>query len=357
VPPLSVALDMTFANRNRGGSGVYGRALLGALQSRDDVKPWVVEGPRKSDPVGTMRWLVRGARRSIATERPDVLHCPSFVAPWVDAVPIVITVHDAAASRYPCDHPLEWRIYTRFVMPWRLRAASRIITGSEFAKRELVEVYRLDPGRVTVIPYGLDPEFLIHKAGAPSVEGPPVMLFPGAPIGRKNLDGVLRAMAAAADGSALAGVKLDISGARAQDFPEHSRQIRSLGLEGRVRWLGSVPFAELPAVYCAATLVVYPSLYEGFGFPPLEAMAVGTPVVASDRGSLPEVLGDAAVLIDPATPRALAQALEGLLTNSDLRRKLKDKGMTRARQFTWEKCAARTVEAYREVLGATRHAS
>lgn len=345
---------MTFANRNQAGSGVYARSLLGSLRDRSDVITWTVQGPMRSSLVGTMRWLTRGGHKAIAEKPPDVLHCPSFVAPWAVSVPLIVTVHDAAVNRYPSDHPLEWRVYTRALMPPRLRAAARVITGSEFARRELIEVYKLEANRVVTIPYGLDPRYLSFHSDTPSPTSPPVMLFPGAPIGRKNLDVVLRSMAAAREGSALAGAHLHISGAEEKDFDAYSRLIHSLGLQARVRWLGSVPYTDMPALFAGVSVLVYPSLYEGFGFPPLEAMAVGTPVVASNRGSLPEILGDAALLVDPADPTAFADALEAALTNPALRGELRAKGLQRAQQFTWEECAAKTVELYQEVLADSK---
>jgi glycosyltransferase involved in cell wall biosynthesis len=341
---------MTFANRNQGGSGVYARALLTALRERDDVTPWIVEGPRRSNIVRTMGWLTRGARKSLQERKPQVLHCPSFVAPWSVDLPLVITVHDAAGSRYPADHPLEWRVYERWLMPRRLRAAVRIITGSEFARGELIEVYRLDPSRVVSVPYGLDPRFLAYANGEAPSKSRDVILFPGAPIGRKNLDLVLGAMAHAQPDSPLARAELQISGARESDFGGYARQIHQLGLAGRVRWLGMIPFSDLPATFAATTVVVYPSFYEGFGFPPLEAMAVGTPVVASNRGSLPEVLGDASLTLDPGDERALAAALNAVLSQPDLRAALREKGKTRARLYTWAKCAERTVDVYRDAV-------
>lgn len=262
----------------------------------------------------------------------------------------MITVHDAAGSRYPQDHPLEWQVYARGLMPRRLRAAARVITGSEFSRRELLEVYGLREDHVTVVPYGLDRQFLDYSP-APGSNRSEVILFPGAPIGRKNLEAVLRAMAAARPGTTLARTTLEISGARASDFPRHAESITKLGLADRVRWLGSVPFAELPALYASAAVVAYPSLYEGFGFPPLEAMAIGTPVVASNRGSLPEVATpDTALVVDPMDHDALGSALEHVLTDEGLRCRLREKGLAQARTFTWESCAERTVQVYRQVL-------
>lgn len=350
MAPVSVAFDMTFANRNRGGSGAYARSLLGALRERDDVIPWVISGPSRSNLVRTMRWLVRGGTTAVASKPPDILHCPSFVMPWAVKVPVVVTVHDAASKRYPTDHPLEWRVYVDAFMPRRLRAAARVITGSEFGRHEVIEAFGLDPDQVTSVPYGLDARFLEFRPAGPAGEVTGPLLFPGAPIGRKNLEAVLACMAAASPDSHLGRVDLQISGAREEDFPSHSRLVRNLGLQVRVRWLGQVPAEEMPALYARASALVYPSLYEGFGFPPLEAMAVGTPVVASNRGSLPEVLGDGALMVDPDNRRALGEAIEAVLSQPALRARLRGAGLQRARLYTWDKCAEKTTELYRQVV-------
>jgi len=347
---------MTFANRNQGGTGVYARSLLSALRDREDVAAWVIAGPPRSNPLGTARWLISGARRAIGAKPPDLVHCPSFVAPWRIRVPYVVTVHDAAARWAPRDHPLEWRAYDRLLMPARLRQAAAVITGSEFARREVAESYGLRPDRVVAIPYGLDPRYLKSASSRQpgDLRGP--VLFPGAPIGRKNIDAVLRVMAASPNGS-LGRVTLEISGATEDKFPSVAARIRALGLESRVRWLGQVPPERMREVIAGAAAVVYPSFYEGFGFPPLEAMAVGTPVVASDRGSLPEVLGEAALLVDPADDRALSEALEAVLTKPEIRERLSRSGREHAATFTWSRCADKTVELYRSVTAKARTAA
>jgi glycosyltransferase involved in cell wall biosynthesis len=340
---------MTFANRNRGGSGVYARSLLRSLQQQEDISAREVAGPARSDFVGTMRWLLGGARNALQQQPPDLLHCPSFVVPWLLPVPFVVTAHDAGVYRNPGDHPLEWRVYDRALQSSRLRAASRVIVGSEFARREVIQGYRVDPDRVMPVPYGIDPGFFAFTSPEPAGSRGN-LLFPGAPVGRKNLGLVLRAMAGAPPESALAKARLDISGAGAEDFPADAALIESLGLQGRVQWLGQVDAAAMPALVASASALVYPSLYEGFGFPALEALAAGTPVVASDRGSLPEVLGDAALLINPTAVGELVEALEAVLSQPELCSRLVEQGRRRARQFTWERCAELTAEVYRSAL-------
>jgi glycosyltransferase involved in cell wall biosynthesis len=348
VQPLGVALDMTFPNRNGGGVGVYARRLVEALGKRDDVTVHEIAGPARSGVVGTLRWLAGGARTAIQAGRPDLLHCPGFVAPWSVPAPFVVTVHDAATRRYASDHPLEWRVYDRLLMPGRLRAAARIIAVSEFARREVIDVYGLRPERVVAVPEGVDRRYFELAPNGRGAHGN--MLFPGRPIGRKNLEAVLQCMAHADPDSQLGGASLDITGARAEDFGRHVALVRELGLEARVRWLGQVPVDDMPRLLAGASLVVYPSMYEGFGLPPLEAMAVGTPVVASNRASLPEVLGDAALQVDPTDRRALTEAIEAVLTRTELREGLRERGRRWARRFSWDRCAELTCEVYRDAM-------
>jgi len=322
------------------------------MRACDSVSAWEISGPSGSNPPATLNWLLRGARKVLTSRPPDLLHCPSFVAPWGVPIPFVVTVHDAGGRRFPGDHPLEWRIYDRALLGRRLRAAARVITGSNFGRKDVIDAYRLKDDRVVVIPYGIDSRYFEPVTTA-SGAGPAVMLFPGAPVPRKNIDAVLSCMAAADTGSALGASRLDISGARAADFPEVVARIASAHLATRVRWLGHLPADDLPSVVARSSVVVYPSLSEGFGFPVLEALAVGTPVVCSNRGSLPEVAGDAALLVDPSDPRALADALDAVLTRPEVRQRLRDSGRKRAREFTWKKCAQSTCEVYRTVVSET----
>ncbi len=345
---LAVALDMTFPNRNQGGSGGYARSLLHALEARDDVAATTLSGPSRSGLSGTLGWMVSGAAASVAASGARLLHCPTFVTPWNVRVPVVITVHDLSTRRFPQDYPLEWRVYEGRVLPGQARRAALVIAVSETTRQDVINEYRVAPESVIAIHSGVDPAFFTARPLEP--EDVTKILFPGAPITRKNLDVVLRAMASAPRESALGRAVLQISGATEQEFPHHVGRIASLGLAGRVRWLGPVPRREFPVMVAEAAAVVYPSLYEGFGFPPLEAMAAGTPVVGSNAPCLPEVLGDAALLVDPHDDAALGAALEDVLTKPDVRSRLVTAGRARAASFTWEACAEKTVTAYRQAL-------
>jgi len=342
--PIAVGFDMTFPNRNQGGSGAYARSLLAAIQARDDVSLTVLSGPATSGLAGTMGWLLRGAGTRVRSARVSLLHCPAFVTPWNVPVPVVISVLDVATRRFPQDYPLEWRVYENRLLPAQARRAALVIVIIENTRRDVIAEYGVAADRVVTIHPGIDPAFLRSpsKIAPPS---PPVLLFPGAPIARKNLDVVLDCLAGAPRDSALGQATLQITGASAARFPDHAARIASLGLAERVRWLGRVAREELPALFASASAVVYPSLHEGFGFPPLEAMAVGTPVVASNTTCLPEILGDAAVLVEPRDVKAITCALEDVITRPEVRQRLVAAGRERATMFTWERCGELTAAA------------
>lgn len=349
---ISVAFDMTFPNRNQAGSGQYARSLLAAVEARGDVDAKVVAGPSRSGIAGTLRWMLQGAGARVRAERVSLLHCPAFVTPWNVPIPLVISVLDLATRRFPQDHPLEWRVYESRFLPAQARKAELVIAISENTRRDVIAEYGVSPDRIVTIHPGIDPAFATGRRTSPP-SSDPVLLFPGAPIERKNLEVVIKSLASAPRDSALSRATLQISGATADRFPHHAAAIAAAGLEGRVRWLGQVPREHLPAVMSDADAVVYPSLYEGFGFPPLEAMSAGTPVVASNASCLPEILGDAAMLVEPRDVAGLQRALEGVLTDRTVKDRLVAAGRARAGTFTWERCAERTVDAYRRVLGST----
>jgi glycosyltransferase involved in cell wall biosynthesis len=201
---------------------------------------------------------------------------------------------------------------------------------------------------VMVTPYGVAERFGRPRHKPPNVESP-LLLFPGAPLKRKNLEIVLQAMAEAPEGGVLRRCRLNITGATAAQFPHHRDRIDALGLSRRVEWHGRVPPDDMPEVMAGADLLVYPSFYEGFGFPALEAMLTRTPVVASNSSCLPEVLGDAAALVDPHDVKAFIDAVEAVLTNERLRKDLINKGRARVARYSWTRCAELTVLVYRQV--------
>ena len=345
---LLVAMDMTFPSRNQAGTGVYASELIAALRKRDDVVVAAVGADGAVGLPSTMTWLLRGARKAAASAQ--LVHCPAGIAPWGLAAPFVLTVHDTLANEFHQDHAFEWRAYAGLVLPRRAKAAARVIVGSECLRTEIIETLGLRAERVAVTPYGIDEGYSKHYARPPRER--PLIVFPGAPIQRKSLDLVLDAMAGAQVSSTFARARLSITGAQADDFPRYRDRITTLGLHDRVEWLGRLPQDKMNELVGTADLVVYPSFHEGFGFPALEAMAAGTPVLASIAPCLPDVLGNAALFVSPSDVRAFMDLAEAVLTKVDMRNDLVARGKAHAAHFTWDRCADLTVAVYQEAASS-----
>jgi glycosyltransferase involved in cell wall biosynthesis len=349
---MRIAVDMTFPNRNTAGSSMYAVELLRELQQRDDVAVREVAARTGGLP-GTLTWLAGGARAAVA--QSELVHCPAFVAPWNMGKPFVLTVHDTSIFDFPEDHAFEWREYIRSFLGRRARAAARVITGTEYSRRDIIKDLGVPAERIAVTPYGVATRFNRTTPSSPPPGGgldAPQLLFPGAPTRRKNLDLVLLGMAESSPESAMRRAHLIITGATSDEFPKHRDKIKSLSLEERVQWRGKMPLEHMPGLMEASDAVVYPSLQEGFGFPALEAMALGTPVIASNTSCLPEVLGDGALLVDPTDIKGFMAAAEAVLTRPDLRQELVAKGRARAAHFTWERCADLTIDVYQEAVAS-----
>jgi glycosyltransferase involved in cell wall biosynthesis len=355
---MRVAYELTSLELDETGSARYARALRAALADRTDLQLVDVRhgGGRASRVrrglARELAYLPIGLSRRVRSEGADLLHCPAPLAPYRPPVPCVVTVHDAVAS----DHP-EWltranAAQLRLALPRALRRAALVLTGSEFSRGRLAAALGLDPARILVTPYGLEsrftpgprPEALLARLG---VRGPYVLTV-GTLQPRKNVEALLRASNAVRAGGG--DHELVVVGARGWLDDDLLRQLGAEALAGAVHVTGRVSDGELVDLYRGAEVFVFPSRYEGFGFPVLEAMACGTAVVAADRTSLPEVAGDAAVLVDPDDQRALELAVGELLSAADRRADLVERGLRRAAEFTWERCAELTVEAYRSVL-------
>jgi glycosyltransferase involved in cell wall biosynthesis len=318
---VKVALDVSPLRQTRAGTARYLNGLLDAGLPGVEIHPVAFGGPgRVAAAVRDTVWYL-GVLPFVAGGA-DVLHCPTYRAPLRSPTPVVVTVHDLAVFRYPGAFRLWTRSYSRALVPRVVRAARRVIAVSEFTKRELVELLGVDEERVRVVPNAVAAVFSPEGRAA---EGDFVLAV-GTLEPRKNLP----RLAAAAQ---RLGVELRVVGARGWGRVE---------LPGPVRWLGEVPDEELAALYRGARCLAYPSLYEGFGIPVLEALACGCPVVTSAGGACEEVAGGAAVLVDPLDELSIAAGIER--ADSTLR----DAGLERARQFSWRGAAADTVEVYRE---------
>ena len=323
---MNVAVDVTALAQTRAGTARYLGALLPRLEEEAAVRRLSGFASGRAgtlwlDLVWYPHLLARGARGA------DVLHCPTYRGPVrAGRVPVVVTVHDVAVFHHPEVFPPWTRMYSRRVVPQVLRAAHRIIAVSEFTAGELETVLRVPRDKVRVVPNAVDAVFV---ADGPRADGDYVLAV-GTLEPRKNL---VRAIEA----TRQLGVELRVVGASGWGGVAASG-------EG-VSWLGEVDDEELARLYRGALCLVYPSLYEGFGIPVLEAMACGAAVVTSVHGATAEVAGGAAVLVDPLDIAAIAAGIEQAIGR---RGELGPQGLERARAFSWDESARRTLDLYRE---------
>jgi glycosyltransferase involved in cell wall biosynthesis len=305
--------------------------------------------------------VVRGLRRELSwfpLELPrrarrlglDLLHCPVGLAPVRSRVPLAVTVHDVMALEHPGWFTPANRLQQRLVLGPAARRAAVVLCPSSFSRARAVERLGLAPDRVRVTPWGVDERFSPGAADpAPLARlgvAPPYLLTVGALQPRKNLEAALAAFERLGERE----LGLVIAGGRGWGDAELQARLRRSPAASRVRLTGRVTDAELVELYRGAECFVFPSRYEGFGLPPLEAMACGAPVVASDLTSMPEVLDDAALLVDPDDVGALAAALDELLATPALAAELAERGRRRAAGFTWAAAAEATLAAYRAAL-------
>lgn len=282
----------------------------------------------------------------------DVLFCPVNVVPLVGTVPSVVTVHDLAFIEHPEAFHASKRRYLDLMTRLSVRRARRIIAVSAHTKRDLVERYRVPPDKVTVIPNAADDRFrpaddtdAVSRFRATNHLPARYILFVGTLEPRKNLRRLVEAFASVSENTR--DVTLVIIGASGWLTSDLAPLVRERGLTERVIFKGYVPDADLPHWYQAAAVFCYPSLYEGFGLPVLEAMACGTPVVASDTSAIPEVAGDAALLVNPTDVTALAGALTDVLNDPARQEAMRCAGIARAKAYSWGRTARATLDVIR----------
>lgn len=293
-----------------------------------------------------------------ARTKLDLLHCPVSVRPFISPCPVVITIHDLIFLRYPKSYHPAKQIYLRAMSRWSARRATHIIAVSEATRQDAIELLGVSPRRVTTIHNGVGEQFVPlpaeeverfrHKHGLSGR----TILYLGTLEPRKNITLLLNAFKEIEARPEYADVKLIIGGSKGWYYEEIFATAERLGLTGtdRLRFLGRVPDEELPLWYNVADVFAYPSLYEGFGLPPLEAMSCGTPVVVSNTSALPEVVGDAGVLLDPEDASGWAMALMDLLSNRAKAQELAARGLRQAQKFTWQRAAEETLQVYRQAL-------
>ena len=378
--PVHIALNaqllsLASSYRNAGISWYIYRLLRHLPDANDGFRLTAFTGERLWKPpegldVAWTRWPTQRPAARIAWEqlaqpcvlmsqRVDLIHSLAYVLPGAWFGPAVVTILDLSFVLFPERfRPLN-RLYLNVFTRLSARRADKVIAISDNTKRDAVRLLGLNEKKVQVVYCGVDSSF--RPAGQQEVStyqrkrGLPerFILFLGTLEPRKNLGGLvdayhlLKEQWKPSDGDLP---DLVIAGARGWYYEEVYQKVQQLDLVSRVHFVGYVPMEELPFLYSAAELFVYPSLYEGFGLPVLQAMACGTAVVTSDRSSLPEVIGDAGVVVNPEDVHQLAAAIQQVLTDTDIREKFEAQGRQRAAGFSWENTAIETVAVYHQAL-------
>jgi len=361
MQPRRIAIDASrISVAERTGTERYTFELLAALARIDRWNTYTLYTnglPPSLPPVGpnfSLRsirlprlWTHARLGPALMRDRPDLLFVPAHVIPLLHPRSVV-TIHDLGYLAFPEAHTARRRLELDLSTRWCLRAAHRVIAISQATKNDLVRHYGADPARIVVVHLGRsnlfrppdDPGQIAAIRARYALEAP-YFLYIGTIQPRKNLTRLIEAFARAGADDAL----LVIAGRRGWLSEPIVRRVAELGLTNRVRFPGYVPDADLPALLSGALAFVFPSLHEGFGMPVLEAMACGAPVLTSTTSALPEVAGDAALLVDPCDTDAIAAALKRLAADAPLRASLRARGWERAANFTWERCARETLDA------------
>lgn len=369
---LRILVDAHLIGSRETGNETYTVNLLRALSSLPNVKCGAAILPDSKlpshlfdvEPVplkssGNWNRLLNTLPAACRNWRADVLHV-NYVGPFFVTCPTVVTVHDVAFKRCPNFFSPRDRLLFATLLPLTLRRASAVIAVSNHAKQEIVDVFPYLKKKLYLTLEAADPMFqphqaveLLQKARLRYRIRSEYILVVGNLQPRKNLLRVISAFASVH--RHINNIQLVIAGKAHWQSSAVYSAVKHFGLENYVVFTGYVPDEDLVVLYSFAKVYVYPSLYEGFGLPILEAMACGVPVVTSNTSSMPEVAGDAALLVDPQQEDQIARAILKILCNTDLASSLSEKGLRRARRFSWQKTAQETVVVYQSVLQQIKH--
>src|SRR5687767_5900947 len=356
---MKIAFDGTVLHGRKSGVGYYCEELLKAMLMMDHEDQFFVfsHQPVKLDLASsngnlrftnTVHFPIRAVYlhallpKILDKVQPDVCHYTNFLAPTFEDRPYLVTIHDMGLESLRDAHPLAKRLYTRRLVPHVARKAKLIVTNSEFSKWEIVRYLGIAEDRIRVTPLAASPDF----KPVPARPENPYFLYVGNLEPRKNLERLIEAFARIPDKDH----ELVIVGNRWYHGNAAEEKASLLGLSGRVKFLGYVPRADLPGIFSGATAFVYPSLLEGFGLPIVEAMACGAPVITSNNSSMKEVAGEAALLVEPTSVGQMTEALMKVAQDRSLRQELSRRGLKRAAEFSWQRTAELTLDAYREVF-------
>lgn len=372
---MRIGIDARMYSTEFTGIGRYVYELVKALTALDDKNEYVLfmnepEYSKFEESRRVKKVLVKARHYSVREQlgylwtlrraKLDLMHFTHFNAPILYRKPSVVTIHDLTLSFFPGKkmNSAFYRMAYNTVLKAAVRNARKVIAVSENTKADLVEIAGTAPSKVEVVYEGVGEEFGprgdqelqedVHRKYSITRD---FLLYTGVWRGHKNLVNLIRAFALLREGEEGHDLQLVITGEEDPYYPEVKRTVKELGLEHHVIYTGMVPEKELVALYQTATAYVFPSLYEGFGLPPLEAMRCGTPVVASKVSCIPEICGEAsAIYFDPYDPEDISNSIRKVLLDESLQKDLRECGLKHSLKFSWEKMAQKTLEIYTDIL-------
>ena len=356
---MKIAIDTQTILGQKTGFGFYVKNLIDNLNKIDPKNEYILLAPPTEKDFSTPQrfiWDQFKVPYQARKVKADILHQPCFSAPIFYGGKIVITVHDLISMHFPKNLPLASRMFYSKWMPFSYRSADKIIAISYDTKKDIMARLHIPEEKIKVIHSAVSPVFqeikdevFLKKIKDKYKTSDKFILDVGTLEPRKNLPFLVRAYNLAVKKAQISH-NLVLSGKKGWYYDDLFSLIKDLNLEDRVIFTGYVAEEDLPGLYNAADLFAFPSLYEGFGFPPLEAMACGTPVISSNTSSLPEVVGEAGILLAPENEQIWADKMIEVIQNQVLKQKMKENGLNQAKKFSWEETAQKTIAVYQEVF-------
>jgi len=369
---LRIGIDTSSVSHSKAGVGCYTKNLYSELSKKRFNNEFLLFNLKETSPVknkkrriikkiiGALKYMARDQiilPMIIRLNGINLFHSPAFICPLIKTSKVIITIHDLAYMLYPDKFINSYRRYLQFWVPISIKIADKIITDSVCSKNDIMRCLKVPESKIEVVYLGKSEKFkqinnlnIIEEFKNRYGLKDDFILYVGTIEPRKNISTLIKAYKKLVDSNSQQPIKLVIAGAKGWKYSDIFKLIDEYKLNDDIIFPGHIPDEELPILYNCAKLFVYPSIYEGFGLPVLEAMACGVPVITSNTSSLPEIVKDAGIMIPPMDEQELSEAIKKVLSNKPLRESLIQKGLKRAEYFSWEKTAQNTLAIYNKVL-------